>query len=37
MAEPQEIAELVNFLVPPAASYITGANYIIDGGNLPVV
>lgn len=37
MAEPEETAELVNFLVSPRASYITGANYIIDGGNLPVV
>ena len=37
MAEPEETAELVFFLVSPRASYITGANYIIDGGNLPVV
>ena len=37
MAEPKETAELVYFLVSPKASYITGANYIIDGGNLPVV
>jgi NAD(P)-dependent dehydrogenase (short-subunit alcohol dehydrogenase family) len=37
MAEPDETAELVHFLVSPKASYITGANYIIDGGNFPVV
>ena len=37
MADPKETAELVNFLVSPRASYITGANYIIDGGNFPVV
>jgi NAD(P)-dependent dehydrogenase (short-subunit alcohol dehydrogenase family) len=37
MANPEETAELVRFLVSPRASYITGANYIIDGGNFPVV
>lgn len=37
MAAPEETAELVHFLVSQKASYITGANYIIDGGNFPVV
>lgn len=37
MAEPEEIAELVQFLVSPAASYLTGSNYFIDGGAFPVV
>jgi NAD(P)-dependent dehydrogenase (short-subunit alcohol dehydrogenase family) len=37
MAEPEETAELVHFLVSPRASYISGANYFIDGGNFPVV
>lgn len=37
MAEPEETAELVYFLVSPRASFITGANYHIDGGNFPVV
>lgn len=37
MAQPEETAELVCFLVSPKASYITGANYVIDGGNFPVV
>lgn len=35
MALPEEIAELVRFLVSPKASYITGVNYIIDGGANP--
>jgi len=37
MAEPEETAELIYFLVSPAAGYITGANVVIDGGNFPVV
>jgi len=37
MAEPQEVASLVHFLVSPDAAYLTGTNYAIDGGSLPVV
>ncbi len=37
MAEPHEVASLVHFLVSPAASYLTGTIYSIDGGSLPVV
>lgn len=37
MAAPEETAELIYFLVSPAASYISGANLVIDGGNFPVV
>lgn len=37
MAEPDEVASLVHYLVSPAASYLTGTIYAIDGGSLPVV
>jgi len=37
MADPAETAEVVNFIVSPAASYITGTNIAVDGGNFPVV
>jgi NAD(P)-dependent dehydrogenase (short-subunit alcohol dehydrogenase family) len=37
MAEPEEVASLVHFLVSPSAAYLTGANYAIDGGALQVV
>ena len=37
MAEPEEVASLVGFLVSPAAAYLTSANYMIDGGAISVV
>lgn len=37
MAEPAEVASLIHFLVSPGASYLTGANYAIDGGSFPGV
>lgn len=32
LAQPQEIAELVSFLISPRNSYITGSRIVIDGG-----
>jgi NAD(P)-dependent dehydrogenase (short-subunit alcohol dehydrogenase family) len=37
LAEPAEVASLVHFLVSPAANYLTGTIYSIDGGSLPAV
>ncbi|WP_219222440.1 SDR family oxidoreductase [Pedobacter antarcticus] len=34
-AQPEEVAELVGFLVSPRAGYLTGTEYIIDGGTIP--
>ena len=36
-AMPEEIAELVGFLVSPRAAYLTGTEFVIDGGTIPTV
>lgn len=36
-ALPEEVAELVGFLVSPRANYLTGTQYIIDGGTIPTI
>ncbi|TDE17114.1 SDR family oxidoreductase [Dyadobacter psychrotolerans] len=36
-AQPEEVAELVGFLVSPRAGYLTGTEFVIDGGTIPTI
>jgi len=36
-SQPEEVAELVGFLVSPRAGYLTGTEYVIDGGTIPTI
>lgn len=36
-AQPEEVAELIGFLVSPRAKYLTGTEFVIDGGTVPTI
>ncbi|MNS37651.1 3-oxoacyl-[acyl-carrier-protein] reductase FabG [compost metagenome] len=36
-AQPEEVAELVGFLVSSRANYLTGTEFVIDGGTIPTI
>jgi NAD(P)-dependent dehydrogenase (short-subunit alcohol dehydrogenase family) len=37
ITEPEEVAELVAFLASPQAGNITGADFVIDGGQIKTI
>ncbi len=37
LAQPENIAEFVGFLVSPQASYVTGTEYVINDGTIPTI
>jgi NAD(P)-dependent dehydrogenase (short-subunit alcohol dehydrogenase family) len=37
LAEPEEIADVIVFLLSPKAAYVTGAAWSVDGGTVPVI
>jgi len=36
-AKPEEVAELVVFLASPRANYLSGTEFVIDGGTIPTI
>jgi len=36
-AQPEEVAEIVGFLASPRANYLTGTEFVIDGGTIPTI
>lgn len=36
-AQPEEIAEFIGFLVSPKAGYLTGTEYVVDGGTISTI
>ena len=36
-SKPAEVANLIAFLASPRAATITGTEYVIDGGSIPVL
>lgn len=36
-AQPEEVAELIGFLASPRANYLTGTEFVIDGGTIPTI